>query len=106
MLVRYEDLSLETASVSKRIFDFLELSHNKHVEKFVAEHSSARKVSLSNRAYTTFRNSNRVTFAWREALTFQKMEQIQTSCLEPLQRLGYRIFPNEQEYKNSSFSVI
>ncbi|XP_076042632.1 carbohydrate sulfotransferase 5-like isoform X2 [Oratosquilla oratoria] len=110
-MLRYEDLSMEPESVTRDLFKFLNLSYHSEVDKFVKTHTSVKKKSWMKgarrgNAYTTYRDSKTTATAWRGALNYSSVAEIQRVCAEPLKLLGYRIFQTEEEYQDESLSVI
>ena len=107
MVVRYEDLGLKPEEKAKEIFKFLGLSYNKYVSMYVKEHTTPYKRNKKRKdAYGTFRDSKATIFAWRGALDYQSVADIQEQCEEPLQRLKLRMFSSEDEYLNTTIPVL
>lgn len=102
MLLRYEDLGLSPEKKAKEIMAFLNLTYQKSVASFVKYHTTAKK----DGAFSTYRNSKATTFAWRRALDYQKMKNIQELCKESLQLLGLQYFLNEEDYSNDVIPVL
>lgn len=106
-MVRYEDLGLKPVEKAKEIFKFVGLSYNKYVSTYVKDHTTLYKNSKRRKdAYGTFRDSKATIFAWRSALDYHAVEDIQDVCVEPLQRLGLRIFSSEEDYLNTTIPVL
>lgn len=106
-MVRYEDLGLKPEEKAKEIFKFLGLSYNKYVSTYVRDHTTLYKKPKKRKdAYGTFRDSRATIFAWRGALDYQSVADIQAVCEEPLQRLGLRMFSDEDEYLNTTIPIL
>lgn len=107
MIVRYEDLGLKPEEKAREIFKFVGLSYNKYVSTYVKEHTTLYKKPKKRKdAYGTFRDSKATIFAWRGALDYEAVVTIQDKCQEPLQHLGLRSFDSEDEYLNTTVSVL
>nr|XP_045582065.1 carbohydrate sulfotransferase 3-like [Procambarus clarkii] len=107
LMVRYEDMGLKPEQKAQEIIKFLGLSYNKYIHVFVREHTTpSRRTKKKGDAYSTFRDSKATTFAWRGALNYTVVEAIQEVCKEPLQKLQLRIFQTEEEYQNTTISVL
>lgn len=107
MMVRYEELGLKPEEKAQEIYRFLGLSYNKHVSHFVREHTNPNRLSMKSKdAYGTFRDSKATIFAWRGDIEYNTVREIQSACLEPLQRLKLRVFNTEEEYRNTSIPVL
>ena len=105
MVVRYEDLGLKPEEKAREIFNFVGLSYNKYVSKYVKEHTTLYKRGRKEtNAYSTFRDSKATIFAWRGALKYEEVANIQDKCQESLRHLGLRTFNNEDEYLNTNVS--
>ncbi|XP_037787074.1 carbohydrate sulfotransferase 4-like [Penaeus monodon] len=107
LLVRYEDLGLQAEETARRIFKFLHLTYHKSVASFVRDHTSInRKTKKKPNTYSTYRDSKSTTFAWRGALNYTTLEEIQNVCREPLSYLRLRIFDTEEDYMNATIPVL
>ncbi|XP_042878592.1 uncharacterized protein LOC122257394 [Penaeus japonicus] len=107
LLVRYEDLGLQPEETARRIFKFLQLTYHKSVASFVRDHTSInRKTKKKPSTYSTYRDSKSTTFAWRGALNFTTLEEIQNVCREPLSYLKLRVFETEEDYTNATIPVL
>ena len=107
--VRYEDLGVNTAQVTKDIFKFLDLTYTASVAKFVKDHTSLATTGIHKKrvsTYNTFRDSRATVFAWRKALSFPQVQRIQSVCEGPLSKLEYRIFKDPAQYNNSDVTVL
>ncbi|XP_047497871.1 carbohydrate sulfotransferase 4-like isoform X1 [Penaeus chinensis] len=107
LLVRYEDLGLQPEETARRIFKFLHLTYHKNVASFVRDHTSInRKTKKKPGTYSTYRDSKSTTFAWRGALNYTTLEEIQNACREPLSYLKLRIFDTEEDFMNATIPVL
>ncbi|CAL4137239.1 unnamed protein product, partial [Meganyctiphanes norvegica] len=112
LLVRYEDVGVEPELMAREIFKFLGLTYHKSVKSFIHDHTSLNTTNKKSKrrkkvgAYTTYRDSKATTFAWRKALNFTTVTDIQNSCTEPLRLLGLRNFKTEEQYNDKSLPVL
>jgi len=93
MVVRYEDLALDTLGVSGKILSFLGLPLNQNVQEFLNAHTSHDRGGVSS----TCRNSKSRPFRWLKELESEEVERVERSCGEAMSLWGYRTI---QEVKN------
>ncbi|KAF2361577.1 Sulfotransferase domain [Trinorchestia longiramus] len=125
LLVRYEDLGTQPEAMTSLILEFVGLPSTTSVKNFIAEHTTLenrrRADALKNggeqkrrkgrrrkptNAYSTFRNSRTTTFAWRNALNYSVVADIQDACIKPMRLLNLRIFNTELEYRNDNLTIL
>ena len=96
MLVRYEDLSLDTLDTVKQMFSFLNLPWHPSVQKYIASHTRpvSRKLrgrsSSASNPYSTVRNSTATVMSWVEKMSSDDVTRVQDSCSSPMKALGYK----------------
>ncbi|XP_057330800.1 carbohydrate sulfotransferase 4-like isoform X2 [Microplitis mediator] len=95
-VVRYEDLSLDPRHKAKEIFEFYGLNFHSNVEKFLETHT---KNDLGS-SYSSFRDSKKAPFHWRNDLNFSEVEEIQRVCSTAMKLWGYVPAVNETHQKN------
>jgi hypothetical protein len=98
-LVRYEDLSLTPYKTSKGLLRFLDLPWVPAITNYIDTHTLAWNMVRSpvKAIHGTVKNSTATAFAWRGKLGLKRTLQIQSSCREPMARLGYRELHTEAE---------
>ena len=91
-LVRYEDLSLDTLDIVKKILSFLNLPWHASVEKYIASHTkSVPSPSSGPNQYSTVRNSTASVMSWVEKMSSDNVTTVQDSCSSPMKALGYKL---------------
>jgi hypothetical protein len=127
LLVRYEDLSLNPDSETRRILKFLGLEMKKSIKDFLDIHTKdPKKVNkllqsqtMYNKSseygippvilpepYNTFRDSSHNAFAWRVKSNYSAVEKIQKICSIPMKRLGYNLIPDERKLLDPNFDIL
>ena len=116
-LVRYEDLSMFTEDITIDLLDFLGLPFTEEISSYINSHTNkdkskvvrnkmTHKLEHKSSPYSTSRNSTATAFAWREKLSFDNIRKIQSACREPMKRLGYAFYENEEEVKSSNLPLL
>ena len=113
MLVRYEDLSLQTMSSLKSMLTFLELPWQARFQQYITSHTKQEKLVRSkgrllkkSDPYTTTRNSTAAVVSWVTSLTKDDVSRIQTSCSAPMTMLGYKPVSAGQHQVSSTLEDI
>jgi len=115
-LVRYEDLSMFPEDTSMDMLDFLDLPYTEGIAEYIETHTSknkfkvvknrkTRKMERKNNPYGTARNSSATAFAWREKLGLEKTKTIQEACLEPMEKLGYKMLLSEEDLRSQDLPI-
>eukprot|EP00092_Neocalanus_flemingeri_P025067 GFUD01027183.1.p1 GENE.GFUD01027183.1~~GFUD01027183.1.p1 ORF type:complete len:525 (+),score=91.97 GFUD01027183.1:151-1725(+) len=115
-LVRYEDLSMYPEDTSMDMLDFLDLPYTDGIAEYIETHTSkekmkivknkkTRKMEQKKNPYGTARNSSATAFAWRDKLGFQKTREIQEACLEPMEKLGYKLMLSEEDMRSQDLPI-
>jgi len=115
-LVRYEDLSMFPEDTSMDMLDFLDLPYTKGIAEYIETHTSreklkviknkkTKKIEQKKNPYGTARNSTATAFAWREQLGLEKTKAIQEACLEPMEKLGYKMLLNEEDLRSQDLPI-
>lgn len=91
-LIRFEDLATDPLNETMRLFGQLGLNFAPSILKYIETHTSADAADLKN-AHSTKRNTKAVVHIWKQKLSMQKIREIETTCSDVLQRLGYNVLP-------------
>ncbi|RXG57855.1 Carbohydrate sulfotransferase 5 [Armadillidium vulgare] len=108
-VIRYEDLSLNPRNVSEKILQFAGLHFHRGTENFLKEHTELDDSKRNHKkigAYTTFRDSQKTPFHWRESFSFPQTNYIQKMCKKALDVLGFRVFRSPSDYMNKNISIL
>ncbi|KAH6923100.1 hypothetical protein HPB50_021536 [Hyalomma asiaticum] len=100
--VRYEDIAKSADKESKALFDALGLEFSAGVKDFLRTHTVANDTKLLRNPYSTVRHSSINVLKWTKKLKWNRVKEIQNACAPVLKRLGYKVFPNEKEFRNAS----
>nr|XP_054932341.1 carbohydrate sulfotransferase 4-like [Dermacentor andersoni] len=90
--IRFEDLAADPLNETMRVFGSLSLNYAPSVSKYIETHTAAAASEMRN-AHSTKRNSKAVVHMWKQKLSMQKIREIETTCSDVLQRLGYKSVP-------------
>ncbi|XP_069484369.1 carbohydrate sulfotransferase 1-like isoform X2 [Ambystoma mexicanum] len=105
MLVRYEDLARYPVRKAKEIYQFVGLSWQSQVHKWILQNTNG-SVPSGNYKYTTSRNSTEAAESWRLRLCFNIVQSIQDFCNNTLSQLGYQLVDSSAELRNMSHSLV
>ena len=87
-VIRYEDLSLNTKSLTKQLYERLDLSYTKTVEEWIQKITNEKRNNLK----TPSRNTTENVVSW--IITFKKwkmdLNYVQDQCSDIMQILGYK----------------
>jgi len=101
-LIRYEDLSLNTLSTAKKLFEFLNLPWHMSLDRYILSHTRGdkyKKTKIKGRTfakkpisdpYGTVRNSTAAVLSWSRSLSLTNITRVQDTCLSPMTSLGYK----------------
>ncbi|XP_075538541.1 carbohydrate sulfotransferase 4-like isoform X8 [Dermacentor variabilis] len=90
--IRFEDLAADPLNETMRVFGSLGLNYAPSVSKYIETHTVAAAAEMRD-AHSTKRNSKTVVHMWKTKLSMQKIREIETTCGDVLQRLGYKSVP-------------
>lgn len=94
-LVKYEDLSTDPNTYAKQLLDQFSIPYSASVKRFLKVHTNSRSSDYSKRnPYTTIRNSKSVAYEWMQTLNMTDILQVQNTCGDLLQELGYKFIVN------------
>ncbi|XP_070393695.1 carbohydrate sulfotransferase 4-like isoform X1 [Dermacentor albipictus] len=98
--IRFEDLAADPLNETMRVFSSLGLNYAPSVLKYIETHTAAAAAEMKN-AHSTKRNSKVVAHMWKRKLPMQKIREIETTCSDVLQRLGYVSGPTSTKHVNA-----
>lgn len=110
-VLRYETLAEETMKTSLRLYRYLGLEWNHHVENRVKMQTSASNTSKRARvkdsvkvtAYSVVRkDSAKAARAWRDVADWSFVETAQEKCFGAMRQLGYRLFRSEADLRDNT----
>lgn len=105
LLLRYEDLVRSPLELTAQMYEFVRLEFLPWLQIWV--HNITRGSGLGKYAFEVdARNALKVSQAWRQALPYKKVLQIQNVCHKAMSFLGYRLATSEQEQKNLSVDLL
>ena len=104
MRIRYEDFVLNPIGHTSKIFDFVGIKMHMAVKDWLDQAmSTTNDVNLSRLSpHGMKRNVRQVLNAWRQELSFEAVQEMQTKCKEVLNHLEYEIFHNEKQLNSLS----
>ncbi|XP_043935017.1 carbohydrate sulfotransferase 5-like [Protopterus annectens] len=107
MLLRYEDLVKDPITKVKEMYNFAGLGLTPVIEAWINETTKENNAIKYNAVFRTGpRNAVNVSQAWRNTLSFEKIEEVQNICKESMEHFGYRLLESENEQKLMSLDVL
>ncbi|XP_076986436.1 carbohydrate sulfotransferase 2 [Tamandua tetradactyla] len=105
LVVRYEDLVGDPVKTLRRVYDFVGLLVSPEMEQFALNMTSGSG-SSSKPFVVSARNATQAASAWRTALTFQQIRQVEEFCSQPMAVLGYERVSSPEEVKDLSKTLL
>ncbi|CAK6441506.1 unnamed protein product [Pipistrellus nathusii] len=105
LVVRYEDLVGDPVKTLRRVYDFVGLLVSPEMEQFALNMTSGSG-SSSKPFVVSARNATQAANAWRTALTFQQIKQVEEFCYQPMSVLGYQRVNSPEEVKDLSKTLL
>ncbi|XP_027731959.1 carbohydrate sulfotransferase 2 [Vombatus ursinus] len=105
LVVRYEDLVGDPVKTLRRVYDFVGLLVSPEMEQFALNMTSGSG-SSSKPFVVSARNATQAANAWRAALTFQQIKQVEEFCYQPMAVLGYERVNSPEEVKDLSKTLL
>uniref|UniRef100_A0A8C4VA42 Sulfotransferase n=1 Tax=Falco tinnunculus TaxID=100819 RepID=A0A8C4VA42_FALTI len=105
MAVRYEDLVVEPIKTLRQVYGFVNLAVSPEMEKFALNMTSGPGYS-SKPFVVSARNATQALSAWRTALSFQQIKQVEEYCHQPMALLGYERVGSPEEVKDLSRTLL
>ncbi|XP_030810670.1 LOW QUALITY PROTEIN: carbohydrate sulfotransferase 2 [Camarhynchus parvulus] len=105
MAVRYEDLVVEPIKTLRQVYGFVNLAVSPEMEKFALNMTSGPGYS-SKPFVVSARNATQALSAWRTALSYQQIKQVEEYCQQPMALLGYERVGSPEEVKDLSRTLL
>ncbi|XP_057402047.1 carbohydrate sulfotransferase 2 [Balaenoptera acutorostrata] len=105
LVVRYEDLVGDPVKTLRRVYDFVGLLVSPEMEQFALNMTSGSG-SSSKPFVVSARNATQAANAWRTALTFQQIKQVEEFCYQPMAVLGYERVNSPEEVRDLSKTLL
>ncbi|KFO79893.1 Carbohydrate sulfotransferase 2, partial [Cuculus canorus] len=105
MAVRYEDLVVEPIKTLRQVYSFVNLAVSPEMEKFALNMTSGPGYS-SKPFVVSARNATQALSAWRTALSYQQIKQVEEYCHQPMALLGYERVGSPEEVKDLSRTLL
>lgn len=88
LAVRYEDVALDPKRETHRVLDFLKLTYNAKLERFIESHTQPRIGEDLGGPYSTKRNSKKAAFSWRRKLSPHEVDAVESVCGDVIRQLA------------------
>ncbi|NWR75886.1 CHST2 sulfotransferase, partial [Centropus unirufus] len=105
LAVRYEDLVAEPVRTLRQVYGFVNLAVSADMERFALNMTSGRGYS-SKPFVVSARNASQALSAWRAALSFQQVKQVEEFCHQPMALLGYERVGSPEELRDLSRTLL
>ena len=96
-LLRYEDLSLDTAAAARRLVRALGLPWHAALEAYIRTHTRPQARARGRRPaadpYGTVRDSAAAVVGWAASLSAANVSRVEAACSAPMSWLGYPRLP-------------
>ena len=104
MRVRYEDFVLNPIGLTLKIYKFVGLNMTLRIKDWldIAFSKTNHYVLAKGSPQSLLRNVKSVMNNWRNDLSFEAVQEIQSKCERILKILDYKIFRNNQDFKDLS----
>ena len=104
MRVRYEDFVLNPIGLTSKIYKFVGLKMTLEIKNWLdTAFSEKNSNELAKTApFSLQRNIKSVLNNWRKDMSFEAVQEIQSKCERILKILDYKIFRNNQDFKDLS----
>lgn len=99
--VRYEDLAANPAAGARNLLDFSGIPMHPSVLQYMESHTKVANHS-ELRAYSTYRDSQKAPFLWRDRMSFKVVRSVQNDCQEAMELWGYRRCNSMTDCKRSN----
>ncbi|XP_047738978.1 carbohydrate sulfotransferase 3-like [Hyalella azteca] len=106
ILVRYEDLAMHPLTLTRKILKKLGEQTSIKTVTHVQRITKTMAVKSNEENFATSKLSTSRPFQWRKKFGFSEVLEIQKTCGDVLTRLQYRIFNDEEQYKNASYNIL
>nr|XP_060644263.1 carbohydrate sulfotransferase 6-like [Anolis sagrei ordinatus] len=107
LMVRFEDIVRDPVGEITAMYDFAGLRLTPKLQAWIHNITHGAGPGRKKEAFQiTSRNAVNVSQAWRNALPFQKVKQVQEACKGAFGILGYQTVESEREQKDLSIEVV
>lgn len=103
-LLRYEDVSSSPEAVLGRLWVTLRLPRDHQYHAALQQHMKGTEYFFD--AYSTKRKSREHMDVWRQQISWEDVQHIQSVCSDVLATLGLRPFDTPQQLRNTSLSSL
>ncbi|XP_071958862.1 carbohydrate sulfotransferase 1-like [Antedon mediterranea] len=108
--VRFEDLSLQPMEAAREVYDFLQIPFTQRIQQWIVENTIRKNQTQSNpcehKNHKLNKKSSDVAHAWRMYSNLSTVLEIQKTCAETMQSLGYVNVYTEQQLQDVHFPVM
>ncbi|KAM3829074.1 carbohydrate sulfotransferase 5-like [Vipera latastei] len=107
LLIRFEDIVRDPLMEITAMYTFTDLLLTQKLENWIYNITHGQGPSKKREAFQiTSRDALNVSQAWRNVLSFQKVQKVQEVCRGALNILGYQFVNSEKEQKDFSLDLI
>ncbi|XP_077166636.1 carbohydrate sulfotransferase 6-like isoform X1 [Paroedura picta] len=107
LLIRFEDLVRDPLPEIAAMYKFANLQLTPKLENWIYNITHGQGASKKKEAFQiTSRNAVNVSQAWRNVLSFQKVQRVQEVCKGAINILGYQLVDSEREQKDLSLDLV
>ena len=101
LLIRYEDIAMNSTAYASRIFDFVKMNFESSIENWVKTQLELDNDGANGNRFTTNKNPTQVALRWREEISLEDVQKIQelVPCQKAMASLGYL---NVEKISNTS----
>ncbi|KAM4721421.1 carbohydrate sulfotransferase 4 [Rhinophrynus dorsalis] len=104
LMVRYEDIVNDPIKMSQMMYQFTDLRFTPKLKTWIYNITHGKGQGSS--FVINSRDALNVSTAWRENLSFETIQKVQSVCKDAMDVLGYRHLETEEEQKNLGLSVL
>ena len=94
-VIRYEDFCQDIKANAQSLLHFFGFTLHPQVTHFIDSHTHSNKGGVSS----TFRDSKRAPYHWRDELTFKEVKDIQEKCTLAMKLWGYKKANTQKQLK-------
>ncbi|KAM4721380.1 carbohydrate sulfotransferase 5-like [Rhinophrynus dorsalis] len=107
MLVRYEDVVRDPQREITQMYEFANLKMTTKLKSWIYNITHGQGPGSKREAFKiTSRDAINVSQAWRNVLSFHKIQKIQAVCKGAMNMLGYQLIDSEKEQKDMSMDFV
>ncbi len=94
--VRYEDVAADPERQAEEMLRFFGAPMHPSVLEFVRSHTNPKNAT-DIRFYSTYRDSQKAPYVWRERLDFETVRSVQEACWKAMELWGYANYSSEAD---------